>query len=123
MAFGSRFGGWSLYLDRGRPAFVGARSTDPKEISRVVGDRPLPQGATKLTMRFVVDKMAGPATVTLSSRGTSLATIRLPTSMLLAAGNGETLDVGRDLGVPVTNYGTRQGRIEGDVTHVAIDFD
>lgn len=123
VAFGSRFGGWSLYLDRGRPAFVGARSTDPKEISRVVGDRPLPQGATKLTMRFVVDKMAGPATVTLSSRGTSLATIRLPTSMLLAAGNGETLDVGRDLGVPVTNYGTRQGRIEGDVTHVAIDFD
>ncbi|WP_395334572.1 arylsulfatase [Novosphingobium sp. BL-8H] len=123
MAFGSRFGGWSLYLDKGRPAFVAARSTDPDEITRVVADRSLPQGAARLTMRFAVDMPGGPATVTLRADGAEIASVRLPTSMLMAAGNGETLDIGRDLGVPVTDYATPQGRIEGDIPHVSLDFD
>ena len=123
MAYGSKFGGWSLYLDQGRPAFVSARSTDPKEINRVMADKALPAGASKLTMRFAVDRMAGPATVTLSAGGAELATLRLPTSMLMAAGNGETFDVGRDLGVTVTDYRTPHGAIEGDIPHVSFTFD
>jgi arylsulfatase len=123
VSYGSKFGGWSLYLEQGRPAFVGVRSTDPREISRVVTDQALPQGSTKLTMRFAVEKMGGPATVTLSANGTELGQVRLPTSMLLAAGNGETLDIGRDLGVTVTDYRTPHGGIEGDIPHVSIDFD
>jgi arylsulfatase len=43
--------------------------------------------------------------------------------MLLAAGNGETLDVGRDLGVPVTRYETPHGRFQGEIPRVTIDFD
>ncbi|TCU57852.1 arylsulfatase [Novosphingobium sp. PhB57] len=123
MAFGSRFGGWSLYLDKGRPVFIAVRSTDPDEITRVAADRALPEGTVKLTMRFAVDRPGGPATVTLSANGAALASGRLPTSMLMAAGNGETLDVGRDLGVPVTAYRSPQGRIEGDIAHLSLDFD
>lgn len=123
VAFGSQFGGWSLYLDEGYPAFIGARSTDPNEITRVRAKRKLPKGATKLRMRFAVEKVAGPAVVTLSANDVELAQVRLPTSMLLAAGNGETLDIGRDLGVTVTEYRTPQGRIEGDIPHVRISFD
>ena len=123
VAYGSHFGGWSLYLDQGRLTFVGARSTDPKEITHVRAERALPQGATKLQMRFAVEKMGGPAEVTLSADGKELAKGQLPTSMLLAAGNGETLDIGRDLGVPVTAYRTPNGRIEGDIPHVSIVFD
>lgn len=123
VAFGSKFGGWSLYLDQGKPAFVGARSTDPAEISRAVSDKALPQGASELTMRFAVEKIGGPAVVTLSTDSTDLARVQVPSSMLLAAGNGETLDIGRDLGVTVTDYRTPHGRIEGDIPHVSIDFD
>lgn len=123
LAYGSRFGGWSLYLDKGHPAFVAARSTDPDEITRVVADKTLPKGASKLTMRFAVDAMAGPATVTLSAGGVPLANVRVRSSMLMAAGNGETLDIGRDLGVPVTDYAVPYGRIEGDVAHAVLDFD
>ncbi|QDK33910.1 arylsulfatase [Sphingomonas sp. IC081] len=123
VAYGSRFGGWSLYLDKGRPAFVAARSTDPQEVTRLVAERPLPPGAVTLTMRFAVDAMAGPATVTLDAGGVPMGSARLPTSMLMAAGNGETLDIGRDLGVPVTAYATPHGAIEGDVAHVSLDFD
>jgi arylsulfatase len=123
MAYGSHFGGWSLYLDQGHPAFVAARSTDPAEISRVRATRALPQGATKLRMRFAVAKPGGPATVTLSAAGAELARVELPSSVLMAAGNGEMLDIGRDLGVTVTDYRTPHGRIEGDIPHVSFDFD
>ena len=123
VAYGSKFGGWSLYLDQGRPAFIGARSTDPKEISYVFADQPLPRGANRLTMRFNVEKPGGPAEVTLLTEGEEIGKVLLPNSMLMAAGNGETLDVGRDLGVPVTEYATPQGRIDGDIDHVSFDFD
>lgn len=85
--------------------------------------QPLPKGATQLTMRFAVEKMGGPAQVTLSAKGNELARVDLANSLLLAAGNGETLDVGRDLGVPVTRYRTEHGAIEGDVRRVSFDFD
>ena len=123
VAFGSRFGGWSLYLDNGLPVFVAARSTDPAEITRLRADHALPQGNSTLTMRFAVDKPGGAGKVTLRSGDVELGTVDLPTSVIMPAGNGETLDVGRDLGVPVADYTSRHGRIEGDVSHVSIDFD
>jgi arylsulfatase len=123
MAYGSHFGGWSLYLDQGHPVFVGAHSTDPKDIVRARAERALPQGASRLTMRFAAEKPGGPATVTLSSNGAELARAQLPTSVLMAAGNGESLDIGRDLGVTVTDYRTPRGTIEGDIPHVSFDFD
>lgn len=123
MALGSQFGGWSLYLDQGRPAFTWARSTDPKEIQQVTTARALPQGKVTLTMRFATAKPGGPATVTLSANGGELGQVQLPTSVLMPAGNGETLDIGRDLGVPVTKYRTPNGAFEGDIPHVRVNFD
>lgn len=35
----------------------------------------------------------------------------------------ETMDFGRDIGVPVTQYLTAHGRIEGQVRHVSIDLE
>ncbi len=123
LAVGSRFGGWSLYLDKGRPAFTWARSTDPQEIQSVVADHALPAGNSTLRMRFETGRPGGPAMVRLSSGGEELASVQLPVNYVMFAGGGETLDVGRDLGVPVTDYGTSHGAIEGDIPHVRIDFD
>jgi hypothetical protein len=123
IAWGSKFGGWSLYLEEGRPMFVWAKSTDPAEMASIASATALPQGATKLQMRF---GSAGPgkgAQVTLSSGGVDLATGSLPSNILSPAGGGETFDIGQDLGVTVTDYKTRHGRIEGDVPHVSIIFD
>lgn len=123
VALASRFGGWSLYLDRGRPAFTWARSTDPNEIRTVRAKKALPAGTGRLTLRFAVSRPGGPAEVSLSSAGQELARVVLSGSILQPSGGGETLDVGRDLGVTVTDYATPRGRIEGDVPHVSIDFD
>ena len=123
LALGSWFGGWSLYLDKGRPAFVWARSTDPQEISSVVAEKALPKGPGSLTMRFQTQGPGSPATVILTSGDVEYARLPLPVNYLRPAGNGESVDVGRDLGVPVTRYATPHGAIEGDVSRVAIDFD
>jgi arylsulfatase A-like enzyme len=122
VAWGSRFGGWSLYLDHGHPAFAWAQSTDPQEMAQGRAEKALPIGKVRLRMRFAVPKPGAPAEVILSVGDDELARVKLPGSMLMPAGGGETLDIGRDLGVPVTDYATPHGQLEGDVTHVGIDF-
>jgi arylsulfatase len=51
-----------------------------------------------------------------------IASGHIPKLMFMPAGLGEMIDVGRDTGVPVTDYRRRQGRLEGDVSHVALRF-
>lgn len=123
MAWGSKFGGWSLYLDHGKPAFAWAQSTDPAEMATVKAEKALPVGASKLTLRFVASRGTPGADVVLSADGVELARGHLPSNAFTPSGNGESLDIGRDLGVPVTSYATPFGEIEGDLPHIAIDFD
>jgi arylsulfatase A-like enzyme len=123
VALGSRFGGWSLYLDKGRPALFWSRSTDPAEQFSVIAEKTLPLGKSTLTMRHETTRPGAPATIVLSAQDEELARLALPSNLLFPAGNGEMLDVGRDRGVTVTDYQTLDGRIEGDITHVRVDFD
>ncbi len=123
LAWGSKFGGWSLYLDRGKPAFTWAQSTDPAEMATVRAGTPLPKGATTLKLRFVTSQTRKDAEVVISAGDTQLARGTLPSKGFTPSGNGETLDIGRDLGVTVTDYATPHGAIEGDVPHVSITFD
>ncbi len=123
IALGSRFGGWSLYLDKGHPAFTFAVSTDPTEITQVRAEKALPKGSSNLKLRLTSLGFGKGAEVVLSSGELELARGQMPGATLMPAGGGETLDVGRDLGVPVTDYQTPHGQIEGDVPHVSVDFD
>jgi arylsulfatase len=123
LALASRFGGWSLYLDKGRPALFWSRSTDPAEQVQMRASTALPKGKSTLRMRFETGQPGSPAEAILSVSGKEYARASISTNMLFPAGNGETLDVGRDLGVTVTDYVTPQGDIEGDITQVRIDLD
>ncbi len=123
VALGSQFGGWSLWLDHGRPSFTWARSTDPREITQIKAVRALPAGPANLTLRFASQGMGKGADIILSSSGTELVRGAVPLNYFAPAGGGETLDIGRDLGVTVTDYPTPRGRIEGDVPHVRVDID
>jgi arylsulfatase len=99
-----------------------ARSTDPKEMSVVKAEATLPKGAGSLTLDFISQGPGKGATVSLSSGGQQLASLTLPASALVPAGTGESLDVGRDLGVPVTDYVTPNGEIEGEISHVVVQL-
>ena len=123
LAWGSKFGGWSLFLDQGKPAFAWAKSTDPAEMAMVRSGQALPKGTSKLTLRFTAASTRADADVVLSANGIEIARGSVPGKGFTPAGGGETLDIGRDLGVPVTEYRTPHGAIEGDVPHVTVDFD
>jgi hypothetical protein len=49
--------------------------------------------------------------------------VRVPKTFLTPAGLGETLDIGRDIGVPVTDYVTHRGELEGEVPKLTVKFD
>jgi arylsulfatase len=123
MAVGSHFGGWSLFLDKGRPTFVYAASTDPAAIVRIASDGPLAQGEGQLRMRFAFHGFDKGADVTLTAGGKSLASGHIARLFVSTSGLGETVDIGRDIGVPVTDYRTHRGAFEGDVRHVSVTFD
>jgi arylsulfatase len=52
-ATGSRFGGWSFFLEGGRPVAVHAFSTKPEEVFRIASERVLPAGQQSIRFQFV----------------------------------------------------------------------
>jgi arylsulfatase A-like enzyme len=118
VAIGSRFAGWSLFLDEGKPVFTYAASTYSGDIVSLAAAR-LMKG-TKLSLDFQIAGPRKPATVTLSDADGLLASGQIANTFLIPAGLGETLDIGRDTGVPVTQYTQPMGVFAGDIPHVRI---
>lgn len=124
VADGSSFGGWTLFLEKGRPVYVYALSTNPAHVTRFEGAAALPSGGSRIAIKFKSEGRAGsPGTLQMLVNDKEVATGRIPQTMLRTAGLGEMLDIGRDTGSPVTEYLVPGGRIEGDISHVALRFD
>ncbi len=119
VAYGSWFSGWALHMKRGRPAFTYAFSTDPAEIYSVPARRALRRGE-QLALEFVSEGVRKPATVRLFAGEEMIGEGRIAKTFLSPAGLGETLDVGRDRGVAVTRYATREATFSGTIRHVGI---
>lgn len=122
LALGSRFTGWSLFLEDGKPVFVHALSQEADRITRVSADRALPAGATKLRLTFAQEGLGKAASVTISSGSDVVASGRIHATFFIAGGSGEALDTGRDTGVPVTDYKTPMGELQGDIRQVKLTF-
>lgn len=117
-AVGSRFAGWSLRLNDGIPFFTYAASTFPDDIVTVAASRALK--GNKLTLKY---ETAGPrkaATVLLYDVEGLVASGEIAHTFLIPAGLGETLDIGRDTGVAVTQYQQALGVYSGEIAHVRI---
>jgi arylsulfatase len=121
VAVGSHFGGWSFYLDKGRPTFVYAASMRPDEVFRIAADRELPKGAANLRLSIRTQGVGRSAQVEMRSGGQVVASGVVGKTFALPAGTGEQLDAGRDTGVPVTEYPTPHGRLDGDIRRVSIN--
>ncbi|MBK7792718.1 MAG: arylsulfatase [Betaproteobacteria bacterium] len=101
VAQGGRFGGWSLYVKDGVPAydynFLGLQQ------SAIAGTKPLPAGKSTIRFDFAYDG-GGPGkggTGTLSVNGEKVAEGRLERTQAGLFSADETADVGIDLGTPV----------------------
>ena len=101
IAQGGRFGGWSLYVKNGVPAydynFLGLQHTS------VVSTKKLAAGKAELRLQFAYDG-GGPGkggTATLFVNGEKVAAGRIPVTEAGLFSADETADVGIDLGTPV----------------------
>jgi arylsulfatase len=121
MAMGSWFGGWSLYLDEGRPNFVYALSTRPEDTVRLASPQRVAD-RDALQVRFVSEGPGKGAEIELRHAGATLARGHIARTFFMAAPNGEMIDTGRDTGVPVTAYKTPGGRLEGRIDNISLDF-
>jgi len=122
MAIGSWFGGWGFYLDKGRPTAVEAFSQLPGDTFKVAAGEALKPGPAKVRFDFVSDGgvyAGGEMSITVDGR--QLVRGRIPKTIAMPAGLGETLDIGRDTGAPVSaDYG--RANFDGSISRIDVEL-
>ena len=122
LAVGSWFGGWSFYLDRGRPVAHHAFSLRPEDRFTIASETALDAGSAEVEFRFEYDGggIGKGGTLTIFSGDRQLAQGRVERTISIPAGLGETMDTGRDTGVPVTRTPAGQAAFEGEIHEVRV---
>jgi len=123
-AQGGNMGGWSLYAHQGKLKyhynFLGMLHFD------VTATSPLPPGAHQVRMEFAYDGggMGKGAAITLYVDGKNVGGGRVGRTHALFFSMDETMEVGCDVGEPVSpDYGSRGNEFTGNVKWVQIDID
>ena len=124
IAQGGAFGGWSLYLLKGRPTYC----YNLLGIARfkVAGAEPLAPGERQLRMEFGYDGggLGKGGDVTLYVDGAKVGEGRVEGMMPLIFSGDETTDLGDDTATPVSDdYAEGDRRFSGRVEWVQIDVD
>jgi arylsulfatase len=123
-ATGSWFGGWSFYLDHGRPVAAEALSTRPGDQYHVEATEALPAGAATIRYEFKPDspdRGAG-GTLQIFAGDRQIGAGHIERTLSATAGLGETFDIGRDTGEPVTDAYRNEGVFEGQIDKVEISL-
>ncbi len=123
-ATGSRFGGWSFYLKDGKPVAYESFSQQPQDQFRVASAAALPAGPATIRYDFDYDGggMGRGGLMRVSVNGKEVARGRIDRTITITAGLGETFDIGRDTGAPVTDDYGHEGAFPGDIRKVEVDL-
>ena len=124
IAQGGLFGGWSIYLNQGRPTYC--YNLLGVQRFKVAGEEPLPAGEHQLRMEFDYDGgglgKGGEASLYLD--GEEIARGRVEATMPLLFSGDETTDLGDDTATPVSDdYATTDRRFTGTVEWVQVDVE
>ena len=123
VAQGGAFGGWSIYLHEGLPAYC--YNLFGMQRTNVHSDQAVPAGDHQVRLEFTYDGggLGKGATADLYLDGTQVATGRIDATVPLAFSGDETLDVGSDTGTPVSDaYTSRESHFTGRIHRVQIDL-
>jgi len=121
-AVGDPYGGWSFFLDNGRPTVVHAYSQQPEHNYRLQSSEALAAGRdAKLSYTVVYRKDSRVADVSIEVGGKQVASARFPNHINMVA-QGEGFEVGKDSGMPVTSAYADGGHFTGTIRRVDIDL-
>ena len=124
VAQGGRFGGWSLYLVDGVPAY--AYNFVGRDLTVVRGTEPLAPGPHELVLRFAYD--GGPpgsgAAAGIEVDGVVVGAGRIPRTTAYYFSFDESFNIGVDRGTPVVDdYRPVHNRFEGRIGQVRFDLE
>jgi len=122
IAQGGRFGGWSLYLKQGKPAFT-YNFLNMRRFT-VAAPEALPAGDVKLRFEFAYDggKIGAGGTGRLYANGKLLAEGRIDMTQPIMFSADDGADVGTDSATPVIeDYGAAGPGFTGTIRAVTID--
>lgn len=120
-AQGGRFGGYSLYLDHGRPVFT--YNLTPANMTRIAATKSIGAGAHRLEVRFTLDKEAATSggNVTLFLDGAPVGGGRIPRTFAQVISHTEGFDIGQDTISPVDpSYSVASSRFTGTLRAVTV---
>jgi arylsulfatase A-like enzyme len=124
IAQGGAFGGWSLYLHEGRPAYC--YNLFGLQQFKVYGQERLTPGEHQVRVEFSYDGggLGKGGEVTLHVDGNHVGAGRIEATVPMLFSGDETCDVGADSATPVSDdYGPRDSEFTGEVGWVQIDID
>jgi arylsulfatase A-like enzyme len=123
LAAGSWFGGWSFYLDAGRPVAYHAFSLRPEDQFLVMAESVPGPAPLQLEFRFKYDGggIGKGGMMSILGDGTLIAEGRIERTISIPVGLGETMDTGRDTGVPVARNRPGQTPFEGEIHEIRIN--
>lgn len=124
LARGSWFGGWSFFLRDGHVVAIQVQSTAPGDVYQVQTDDTVRAVPTKVRFSFERDGAeplaGGNLCITLDTREPKCG--RIPKTIMRPAGQGETMDIGKDTGTPVTRDYAGAGTFPGSIERVTVDL-
>ncbi|WP_221796249.1 arylsulfatase [Aquisediminimonas sediminicola] len=122
-ARGSWFGGWSFYLDNGRPTVMVAASERSDDQFRVSSHSAVSTDSAHVVFRFTSHKGGKSAggEMCIEFNGKADACGQVARTPAVDAGQGETIDVGKDSGVPVTFAYPVGAKFPGKILKVAVE--
>jgi arylsulfatase len=124
VAQGGAFGGWSLYLKEGRPAYC--YNLFGLEQFKVEAKRELPVGEHQVRVEFAYDGggLGKGGGVTLFVDGERVGDGRVDATVAMTFSMDETTDVGSDTATAVSDdYRPQSSRFNGRIRWVEIDID
>ncbi len=118
-----RFGGWSLYIKDGMPAytynFLGLQSY------KVAASEPVPPGKATIRFEFASDggRPGAGGTATITMNGKKIAEGKIEHTQPFAFSADEGADVGKDGGTPVTeSYHAPGGKFTGTIEKITVEL-
>lgn len=121
LAAGSYFGGWSFYLQDGKPVAYAAASPLPLPGMQSRVEAPTALSAGTHNVLFDFDMAGEGGAMTISVDGEQVAKGQIDKRPIRLAGSGETLDTGRDTNVPVSRDYKHEGVFNGEIKKVQIN--
>ena len=124
LALGSRFGGWSFFVQDGTPVALMAASQLEGDQSRVVASGRLPAGKSVLSYQFVSDGgVNAGGEMRISVDGRDIGRGRIARTISKLPEMTDTLDIGFDADTPVTAEYRDGGRFNGTLSRVDVRID